>query len=57
MEITEIPPTTTIEAIIDKIVELVKGGKMREVADIRDETDLSGLKIAVDLKRASTRKG
>ena len=51
MEITEIPPTTTIEAIIDKIVELVKGGKMREVADIRDETDLSGLKIAVDLKR------
>ena len=51
LEITEIPPTTTIEAIIDKIVELVKGGKMREVADIRDETDLSGLKIAVDLKR------
>ena len=51
LEITEIPPTTTIEAIIDKIAELVKGGKMREVADIRDETDLSGLKIAVDLKR------
>ncbi|MDD3192957.1 MAG: DNA topoisomerase (ATP-hydrolyzing) subunit A [Oscillospiraceae bacterium] len=51
LEITEIPPTTTVEIIIDKIVELVKSAKVREVADIRDETDLSGLKIAIDLKR------
>ena len=51
IEITEIPYTTTIEAIIDKIADLVKGGKIREIADIRDETDLSGLKIAIDLKR------
>ena len=53
IEITEIPYTTTIEAIIDKIAELVKGGKIREIADIRDETDLSGLKIAIDLKRGT----
>ncbi len=51
IEITEIPPTTTVEAIIDKIVELVKGGKMKDIADIRDETDLSGLKLTIDLKR------
>lgn len=51
IEITEIPYTTTIEAIIDKIAELVKSGKVREIADVRDETDLSGLKIAIDLKR------
>ena len=51
IDVTEIPPSTTIEAIIDKIVELVKGGKVREIADIRDETDLSGLKITIDLKR------
>ncbi len=50
IEITEIPPTTTVEAIIEKIIELSKGG-MKEVAYIRDETDLSGLKIAIDLKR------
>lgn len=53
IEVTEIPYTTTIEAIIDKIAELVKAGKLREVADVRDETDLSGLKIAIDLKRGS----
>lgn len=53
IEITEIPYTTTIEAIIDKIAELVKGGKIREIADIRDETDLNGLKIAIDLKRGT----
>ena len=53
IEITEIPPTTTVEAIIDKIVELSKSGKIREVSDIRDETDLSGLKIAIDLKRGT----
>ena len=48
---TEIPPTTTIEAIIDKIVEQVKLGKLKEISDVRDESDLSGLKIAIDLKR------
>ena len=51
IEITQIPPTTTVEAIMDKIVELVKGGKIREISDIRDETDLSGLKLTIDLKR------
>ncbi len=51
IEITEIPPTTTIEAIIDKIVSLMKLGKIKEVQYIRDETDLSGLKITIDLKR------
>ena len=51
IEIREIPYTTTIEAIIDKIADLVKGGKLREISDIRDESDLSGLKIAIDLKR------
>lgn len=51
IEITEIPPTTTVEAIIDKIIELVKGNKIREISDLRDETDLGGLKIALDLKR------
>ncbi len=53
IEITEIPYTTTIEAIIDKIIELVKQGKAREIADIRDETDKNGLKIAIDLKRGT----
>ncbi|MDO5783612.1 MAG: DNA gyrase subunit A [Eubacteriales bacterium] len=53
IEITEIPYTTTIEAIIDKIADLVKGGKIREISDIRDESDLSGLKIAIDLKRGT----
>ena len=51
IEITEIPPTTTIEAIMDKVIDLVKAGKIREIADMRDETDLSGLKITIDLKR------
>ncbi len=51
LEITEIPPTTTVEAIIDKIVELVKAGKIKDISDIRDETDLSGLKLTIDLKR------
>lgn len=51
IEITEIPYTTTVEAIIDKIEELVKTGKIREVSDVRDETDLSGLKLTIDLKR------
>lgn len=53
IEITEIPYTTTSEVIIDKIVELIKGGKVREISDIRDETDKGGLKIAIDLKRGT----
>lgn len=53
IEITEIPPTTTVEVIIDKMIDLVKSGKVREISDIRDETDLSGLKIAVELKRGA----
>lgn len=53
IEITEIPPTTTVEAIIDKVVELVKGGRAREIADVRDETDLSGLKLTIDCKRGT----
>ncbi|MGN0660217.1 MAG: DNA gyrase subunit A [Oscillospiraceae bacterium] len=51
IEITQIPPTTTVEAIQDKIIELVKSGKIKEISDIRDETDLSGLKLAIDIKR------
>jgi len=50
-EVTEIPYTTTIEAIIDKIVSLVKSGSIKEISDVRDETGLQGLKIAIDLKR------
>lgn len=53
IEVTEIPYTTTCEAIIDKAADLVKAGKIREISDIRDETDLSGLKIAIDLKRGA----
>ena len=53
IEVTEIPYTTTVEAIIDKIEELVKAGKIREISDVRDETDLSGLKLAIDLKRGT----
>ena len=51
VEITEIPPTTTVEAIMDKIVDLIKQAKIREISDMRDETDLSGLKLTIDLKR------
>ena len=51
IEITEIPYTTTSEAIMDKIIELIKGGKLKEINDVRDETDLSGLKITIDIKR------
>ena len=50
IEIYEIPYTTTAEAILDKVAELIKLGKVREVADMRDETDLSGLKLAIDLE-------
>ncbi len=53
IDITEIPPTTTCEAIIDKVIELVKQGKLKEINDIRDETDKSGLKITIDLKRGA----
>jgi DNA gyrase subunit A len=51
IDITEIPPTTTTEAVIEKIIELVKTNKIKEINDVRDETDLSGLKITIDLKR------
>ena len=53
IEIREIPYTTTSEAVIDKVSELVKAGKLKEISDMRDETDLSGLKLAIDLKRGS----
>ena len=53
IEVFEIPYTTTVEAIIDKIIELVKQGKVKEISDIRDETDLSGLKLTLDLKRGT----
>ena len=51
IEITQIPYTTTTEVIMDKVAELIKAGKIREIADMRDETDLSGLKLTIDLKR------
>ena len=51
LEITRIPPTTTVEAVMDKIAELVKTGKIKEISDMRDETDLNGLKLTIDLKR------
>ena len=51
LEITQIPPTTTVEAIMDKISDLVKAGRMKEISDMRDETDLNGLKLTLDLKR------
>lgn len=53
IEVTEIPYSTTVEAVIDKIVDLIKQGKIREISYIRDETDLNGLKIAIDLKRGT----
>ena len=53
IEITEIPYTTTIEAIIDKVTELIKAGKIREIADMRDETGLQGLRLTIDLKRGT----
>ncbi len=53
IDITEIPATTTCEAIIEKIIEKVKAGSLREISDIRDETDKSGLKITIDLKRGT----
>ena len=53
IEVYEIPYSTTSEAIIDKVTELIRGGKLKEIADIRDETDLSGLKLTIDLKRGT----
>ena len=53
IEIYEIPYSTTVEAILDKVAELIKAGRAREIADMRDETDLSGLKLAIDLKRGA----
>ncbi|MBR4363033.1 MAG: topoisomerase IV [Ruminococcus sp.] len=53
IEVTQIPYTTTVEAIQDKIIELVKAGKIREISDVRDETDINGLKLAIDLKRGT----
>ncbi len=53
IEIYEIPYTTTIEAIMDKVAELTKAGKIREISDMRDETDLNGLKLTIDLKRGA----
>ena len=51
IEITEIPYTTATEIIIDKVSELIKAGKIKEIADMRDETDLGGLKLTIDLRR------
>ncbi len=53
VEITEIPYTTTIEAIMDRIIHLMKDGEFREISDVRDESDLGGLKIAIECKRAT----
>lgn len=53
IEIYEIPYTTTIEAIIEKMVELIKAGKLREVSDVRDESDKNGLKITIDIKKST----
>ena len=53
IDVTEIPPTTTCEAIIDKIIERIKSGSLKEISDIRDETDKKGLKITIDLKRGT----
>ena len=51
IEIYEIPYTTTVEAVMDKVSDLIRGGKIREISDMRDETDLSGMKLTIDLKR------
>lgn len=51
IDVTQIPPTTSIEAIVEKIIDLVKLGRIKEIADVRDETGIDGLKITIDLKR------
>ncbi len=53
IEVYEIPYSTTAEQIMDKVAELMKSGKVREISDMRDETDLSGLKLTIDLKRGT----
>ncbi|MEE1013895.1 MAG: DNA topoisomerase (ATP-hydrolyzing) subunit A, partial [Clostridia bacterium] len=53
IDITEIPYTTTVEAIVEKIVDLVKASKVKEISDIRDETDKKGMKLTIDLKRGT----
>ena len=53
IDITHIPPTTTTEVIIEKVIDLVKNGKIKEISDIRDETGLDGMKITIDLKRGT----
>lgn len=53
IDVTEIPPTTTIEAIREKIIDLIKQGKIREISDVRDESDLDGMKLTIDLKRGT----
>ena len=53
IEVYEIPYSTTVEAIMDKVAELIKAGKVREITDMRDETDLNGLKLTIDLKRGT----
>ena len=53
IDITHIPPTTTVEVIIEKVIDLVKNGKIKEISDIRDETGIDGLKITIDLKRGT----
>lgn len=53
VDITQIPPSTTVEVIVEKVIDLVKQGKVKEISDIRDETGLAGLKITIDLKRGA----
>lgn len=53
IDVTQIPPSTTVEAIVEKVIDLVKQGKVKEISDIRDETGLAGLKITIDLKRGA----
>ncbi|MBR2667365.1 MAG: topoisomerase IV [Oscillospiraceae bacterium] len=53
IEVYELPYSTTVEAVMDKTADLIKAGKLKEIADVRDETDLSGLKLAIDLKRGT----
>ena len=53
VEIFEIPYTTTVEAIMDQIIDLIKGGKIKEITDVRDETDLNGLKLTLDIRKST----
>ena len=53
IDVTEIPPTTTIEAIREKLIDLIKLGKIREISDVRDESDLGGMKLTIDLKKST----